>query len=155
MRARGSCGVAVGSGVGGSAGVGTAVGGLIATGTAVAVGALAAVTRGVAAGVGTTVAGIAVLLTLARTGGRARPALSTARATTAPISPSSNRLLSSCQMVSRRRPPLDRNGRPHQSHSLDPAWFLPPHPAQTATGSSATGDTAGVLYYTVPPGSPH
>jgi hypothetical protein len=133
----------VGSGVGGVAGVAV---GAFAAGRGVAVGALAAVTRGVTAGVGESVAaGVVVVFRLARTGGRARPALRTASAATAPISATSKRLLRTCHSVSCRRPPLDRNGRPHQSHSVDPDGFFPPQPGQTTIGSSAAG-TAGHFY---------
>ena len=144
-----SCGVAVGSGVGDSAGVGGGVGALAAAGSgvAMAVGALAAVTRGVTAGVGTTV-GSGVLLgsALTRTGGSARPAFSTARAATALINPSNSRLLRICQMVTRSRPPLDKNARPHQSHSVEPRGFFPPQPGHTTIALSGGLATAGVFY---------
>jgi len=145
MRATCCCGVGVGSGVGGSTDVGGGVGAKTTGATSVGVGAFAAVTRGVTAGVGTTVAGSDVLVAAARVG-RARPAFTYASAATAPIKPSSSKLLRICQTVSRRRPPLVKNGRPHQSHSVEPAGFFPPQPAQTAIGSSATGGTAGVFY---------
>src|SRR5437879_5017276 len=147
MRAAWSAGVAVGCGVGGSAEVGAGVVPVdTAAGAAVGV-TLAAVTRGVTTGVGTSVeAGVLVGLALARTGGRARPALRNASAATAPINPSSSKLLKTCQMVMRRRPPVETNGRPHQSHSLEVAGFLPPHPGHMAT-SSFGRDTAGVLYH--------
>jgi hypothetical protein len=145
IRASCCCGVGVASGVGDWTGVGGAVGSNTTGATAVGViGLSAAVTRGVTAGVGTIVGGAGVLV--ARRVGRARPAFTKASAATAPIRPSRRRLLNTCQTVSRSRPPLDRNGLPHQSHSLEPAGFLPPHPAHTVMGSSATGVTAGVFY---------
>src|SRR5438445_13625729 len=139
MRAACSDGVGVGSGVAGAA-VGADVGPADrAAAPAVGV-ALAVVTRGVTASVGTTVETGALVATLTRTGGSARPALRNASAATAPINPSSSKLLRTCQMVMRRRPPFDTNGRPHQSHSLEVARFLPPQPGQIAT-SSVTGGT--------------
>jgi len=150
IRAGWNCGVGVGSSVG--AGVlGVSVG-PAAEGADVAVAALAAVTRGVTASVGTRVGTTAVLVpaaAFARTGGRARPAFRYASAATAPISPSNSKLLSTCQMVRRSRPPLDTNGRPHQSHSFDPPGFFPPQPGQIAIESSSErGGTAEVFYTT-------
>src|SRR5207244_11443115 len=138
LKMRGICcwGVGVGSGGGGGAGgrLGAGVGALAwDSGAGVSVGALAAVTRGVTAGVGARVATGVLVPTFARTGGSARPAFKMASAATAPISPSSIKLLSTCQAVSRRRPPFDQKGRPHQSHSGPPAGFFPPPPGQTWT----------------------
>src|SRR5215216_5248131 len=67
------------------------------------------------------------------------------------MSPSSNKLLSTCQIVSRSRPPFETKGRPHQSHSLDGRGFLPPQPGQIAMSSSSTvagGDGMSPLFYT-------
>ena len=41
---------------------------------------------------------------------------------------------------------MDRNGRPHQSHSVDAPGFLPPHPGHTEIDSSGAGGTVGVFY---------
>jgi hypothetical protein len=62
---------------------------------------------------------------------------------------SNSTLLATCQKVSRRRPPFEMNGRPHQSHSLDPPGFFPPQPGQMEESSSGAGGTAGV-FYTIP-----
>jgi hypothetical protein len=78
---------------------------------------------------------------LARTGGSARPALRKASVATAPIRANSNRLLKSCQAVIRSRRPCETNGRPHQSHSADPAAFRPPQPGQV-TGSRGSPERA-------------
>jgi hypothetical protein len=64
------------------------------------------------------------------------------------VNASNNRLLTTCQMVSRTLPPLERKGLPHQSHSVEPFGFFPPHPEQTAISSSGgafVGGTVGVL----------
>jgi hypothetical protein len=78
------------------------------------------VTRGVTAGVGRTVGAGGVVGATARTGGSVRPAFKKARAATAPISASKKRLLMICHRVIRNRPPVETNGRPHQSHSVPP-----------------------------------
>ena len=51
-------------------------------------------------------------------------------------------------MVMPSRPPLDTNGRPHQSHSLDPPGFLPPHPGQIAISSVIVGGDTAAMFYT-------
>ena len=117
-----------------------------ATGGCVGVTALAAVTRGVTTGVGARVEAGVLVATLTRTGGNGRPALRMASAATAPIKPSSSKLLKTCQMVIRKRPPFETNGRPHQSHSLELAGFLPPQPGQMAISSLDCG-TGDVLYH--------
>jgi hypothetical protein len=44
-------------------------------------------------------------------------------------------VLSTCHAVSRKRPPLEMNGRPHQSHSVLLAALRPPQPWQVVTES--------------------